>query len=42
VSVRKRGYEVERIVLNASLHHRVCRKPLSKIGPSDFASYTKL
>jgi integrase len=39
VSVRKRGYEVERIVLNAFLRHRICRKPLSEVGPSDFASY---
>ncbi len=28
VSVRKRGYDVERIVLNAFLRHRICRKPL--------------
>jgi integrase len=39
VSVRKRGYDVERIVLNAFLRHRICRKPLSEIGASDFASY---
>jgi integrase len=39
VSVRKRGYDVERIVLNAFLRHGICRKPLSEIGPSDFASY---
>jgi integrase len=39
VSVRKRGYEVERIVLNAFLRHRICRKPLSEIETSDFASY---
>jgi hypothetical protein len=39
VSVRKRGYEVERIVLNAFLRHHICRKPLSEIGASDFASY---
>src|SRR4029079_16289258 len=32
VSVRKRGYEVERVVLNAFLRHRICRKPLSEIG----------
>ena len=38
VSVRKRGSDVERIVLNAFLRHRICRKPLSEIGPSDFAS----
>ena len=39
VSVRKRGYAVERIVLNAFLRHHICRKPLSEIGASDFASY---
>lgn len=39
VSVRKRGYDVERIVLNAFLRHRICRKPLSEIRASDFASY---
>jgi integrase len=39
VSVKKRGYDVERIVLNAFLRHRICRKPLSEIGASDFASY---
>ena len=39
VSVRKLGYEVERVVLNAFLRHRICRKPLSEIGASDFASY---
>jgi integrase len=39
VSVTKRGYEVERIVLNAFLRHRICRKPLSQISASDFASY---
>ena len=39
VSVRKRGYDVERIVLNAFLRHRICRKPLFEIGASDFASY---
>lgn len=39
VSVRKRGHGVERIVLNAFLRHRICGKPLSEIGPGDFASY---
>ena len=28
VSSRKRGYDVERIVLNAFLGHPICRKPL--------------
>ncbi|MEZ0283029.1 hypothetical protein [Methyloceanibacter sp.] len=39
VSVKKRGHGVERIVLNAFLRHRICGKPLSEIGPGDFASY---
>ena len=39
VSVKKRGHGVEQIVLNAFLRHRICSKPLSEIGPSDFASY---
>lgn len=39
VSVSKRGYEVERIVLNAFLRHPICRKRLSEICPEDFASY---
>jgi hypothetical protein len=39
VSVRKRGYDVERIVLNAFLRHRICQKPLSEVGADDFASY---
>jgi len=39
VSVRKRGYDVERIVLTAFLRHALCRKRLSEIGADDFASY---
>ena len=39
VSVRKRGHHVERVVLNAFLRHRICRKPLSEVGASDFATY---
>jgi hypothetical protein len=39
VSVRKRGHEVERVVLNAFLRHRICRKPLSELSASDFALY---
>jgi integrase len=39
VSVRKRGYEFERIVLNTFLRHRICRKRLSDIRPEDFAAY---
>ena len=39
VSVRKRGYAVERIVLTAFLRHPICRKRLSEISPEDFASY---
>jgi hypothetical protein len=39
VSVKKRGYEVERIVLTAFLRHPICRKRLSEIRPEDFAAY---
>jgi integrase len=39
VSVKKRGYEVERIVLTAFLRHPVCRKPLSHIRTEDFVAY---
>ena len=39
VSVNKRGYEVERIVLTAFLRHPICRKRLSDIRPEDFAAY---
>lgn len=39
VSLRKRGYEVERIVLNAFLRHPICRKRLSEVRPEDFAAY---
>ena len=39
VSVNKRGFEVERIVLTAFLRHPICRKRLSDIRPEDFAAY---
>ena len=39
VSVKKRGAEVERIVLAAFLRHAICRKRLFEIGPAEFASY---
>src|SRR5262245_30886657 len=39
VSVKKRGADVERIVLAAFMRHPICRKPLSEIGSEDFASY---
>jgi integrase len=39
VSVRKRGYEIERIVLNAFLRQPFCRKRLSDIRTQDFALY---
>ncbi len=39
VSVKKRGYEVERIVLTAFLRHPICRKPLSHIRTEDFVAY---
>ena len=39
VSIRKRGCDVERIVLNAFLRHPICRQRLSELTSSDFASY---
>ena len=39
ISVKKRGYAVERIVLTAFLRHPICRKRLSQIRAEDFASY---
>jgi integrase len=39
ISPRKRGYEVERIVLTAFLRHSVCKKPLSQITTEDFGRY---
>lgn len=39
VSVKKRGYDVERIVLTAFLRHPICRKPVSHIKTEDFAAY---
>jgi hypothetical protein len=39
VSIKKRGYEVERIVLTAFLRHPICRKRLSEIRTEDFAAY---
>lgn len=39
ISIKKRGYEIERVVLTAFLRHPVCRKPLSHVTAEDFASY---
>jgi integrase len=39
VSTRKRGYEVERIVLNAFLRHPICKRRLSEIATTHFAEY---
>jgi integrase len=39
ISVKKRGYAVERIVLTAFLRHPICRKRLSQIRIDDFAAY---
>ena len=39
VSVKKRGYEVERIGLNAFLLHPICRKTLAELRPEHFADY---
>jgi integrase len=39
ISIRKRGYEVERIVLTAFLRHAICRRHLSDLTTEDFAAY---
>jgi integrase len=39
VSVKKRGCDVERIVLNAFLRHHISRKLLSEISGTHFAAY---
>jgi integrase len=39
VSVHKRGYDVERIVLNVFLLHPICRRRLSEITAAHFARY---
>src|SRR6185312_14220748 len=39
ISPRKRGYEIERIVLTAFLRHAVCKKPLSQLTREDFGRY---
>jgi integrase len=39
ISIKKRGYEVERAVLTAFLRHRICCKPLSRVTAEDFATY---
>ncbi len=39
VSIKKRGYEVERIVLSAFLRHPICRKPLAQLRTEHFAAY---
>jgi hypothetical protein len=39
VSVKKRGYDVERIVLTAFLKNPICRRALSEIRAEDFAFY---
>jgi hypothetical protein len=39
ISVNKRGYDVERIVLTAFMRHPICSKRLSDLRPEDFAAY---
>jgi len=39
VSIHKRGFEIEKLVLNAFLRHKLCSKHLSEISQSDFAAY---
>ncbi|MEM8644612.1 MAG: site-specific integrase, partial [Pseudomonadota bacterium] len=39
VSIKKRGYEVERIVLTAFLRHPICLRPLAHLKTEHFAAY---
>jgi integrase len=39
VSARKRGHEVERIVLDAFLRHSLCNRSISQLSTHDFAKY---
>jgi len=39
VAARKKSKDVETIILNAFLRHPICKMPLSRIIPADFASY---
>ena len=39
ITVKKRGAEVERIVLAAFMRHSICRRRLSEIVVEDFAAY---
>lgn len=39
VSSRKRGGNVEQIVLNAFLRHPICRRSIAELQTSDFAAY---
>lgn len=39
ISIKKRGYGIERSVLTAFLRHPICHKTLSHVTAEDFASY---
>ena len=39
VSIKKRGYDVERIVLTAFLRHPICRKSIAQLRTEHFAAY---
>lgn len=39
VAVNKKGAEIEGFILDAFLRHSICKKPLSRITPADFATY---
>lgn len=39
VSIKRRGYDVEHIVLTAFLRHSICRKPLAQLRTEHFAAY---
>jgi integrase len=39
ISIRKRSFESERLILNAFLRHPLCTRPLSNLRREDFAAY---
>ncbi len=39
VSIKKRGYEKERVSLTAFLRHRICARRLSDLRTEDFGAY---
>lgn len=42
VSVRKKGYHIERVILNAFLRQSICQRPIDGLSSGDFAGYRDL